>query len=131
MRGLLGDDLTTVGRAGGTGRLLNPDDSPPPPPPAAASSLLSMVRSMPFSRQSCRLRRKRLRLLDIEGEGGGDEEGAAAGCFGASPADWVLERSLLDGGTARVDDEVVVVVAADVVAATAAGGSSWLWVMLW
>ena len=41
---------------------------------AAAPSLLSMVRSMPFSRQSCRLRRKRLRLLDMEGEGGGDDD---------------------------------------------------------
>ena len=81
------------------------------------------------------MRRKRFRLLDIEGEGGGDEAAAGAGCFGASPADWVRESSLLEGGTAREDDVVVeaaevAVVAVDVAVATAAG-SSWLWVMLW
>ena len=137
MRGLLGDDFTTVGRAGGTG-WLDPEASPPPvstPPPPPA---LSMVRSMPFSRQSCRLRRKRLLLLDMEGEGGGDE----GTCFGASPADWVRVSSLLEDGTAREDgtvrdddvvDAAVVVVAVDVAAAAAAAapaGSSWLWLML-
>ena len=127
MRGLLGDDFTTVGRAGGTGRL-DPEAPSPPPPPvsAAAPAALSMVRSMPFSRQSCRLRRKRLRLLDIEGEGGGEEAVEGAGCFGASPADCVRESSLLEGGTAREDDVVVeaaevAVVAVDVSVATAAG----------
>ena len=86
------------------------------------------------------MRRKRFRLLDIEGEGGGDDaaEGAravAGCCFGASPADCVRESSLLEGGTARELDVVVgaaevAVVAVDVAVATAAC-SSWLWVMLW
>ena len=48
MRGLLGDDFTTVGLVGGTGRL------DPEPPPESAAPALSMVRSMPFSRQSWR-----------------------------------------------------------------------------
>ena len=55
-------------------------------------------------------------------------------CFGASPADWVRESSLLEGGTEREDVVVgvAVVAAVDVAAAAiAAAGSSWLWVMLW
>ena len=135
MRGLFGDDFTTAGRtAGGTGRL-DPEESPPPPgSPETPAAAPSMVRSIPFSRQSCRLSRKRLLLLDMEGEGGGD---AAGCCFGASPADWVRESSLLEGGTDREDVVVgvAVVAAVDVAAAAAAAiataGSSWLWVMLW
>ena len=120
MRGLFGDDFTTAGRtAGGTGSL-DPEESPPPPgSPETPAAAPSMVRSIPFSRQSCRLSRKRLLLLDMEGEGGG----------GASPADWVRESSLLEGGTDR--EEVVVGVAVVAAVAIAAAGSSWLWVMLW
>ena len=73
----------------------------------------------------------------MEGEGGGDDDEEAGCGLGASPADCVRERTLLDGiGTARVDVVVAVVVlvgavAVDVAAVVAAAaGSSWLWVML-
>jgi hypothetical protein len=121
MSGLFGDDFTTIG-------LLSPSSTSRP----------SVVRSIPFSRQSWRFRRNRLRLLDDGGEiaAVAEAEVEAGAEDEVSPADWALDRTRLNGGMARVNaDEVVVVVVA--VAATAAVDtevmrmSSWLWFMLW
>ncbi len=110
MRGLLGDDLITVGRW----RPSSTSDSlllPPAP---------SVVRSMPFSRQSWRRSRKRLRLLDD----GGDETAATADAEddavvpspplapadeGASPADCARDISLLPDELDEEGTESVVV----------------------
>ena len=80
MRGLLGDDLTV----GGCG--VRP----------ISGSMPSVVRSMPFSRQSC-LFRKRLRLA------GGP---ACSPPLPASPADWARVRVRPEAGTVSEVDAV-------------------------
>lgn len=97
IKGLLGEDLTV----GGWGTR-----------PISVSTP-SVVRSIPFSRQSCLLRN----LFLLVG-------GALELC--ASPADCALVSVLPEGGTVREEE----VIDWEDVLATAAS-RSWLWFMLW